>query len=154
MRKLCTRQHFIEYLGYNFVEKQCLLARCVWQRFNPDYGLDGFIRTYADSGEMENGMIDFQVKSTDVIKRSRKTGEVVFDLSLRDVESWLGGDNLVILVLYDATTDKGHYLDICDYFQIHRDSLRNVNKFVRVYFPKTNEWSPDAVQLMRRLKNS
>ncbi len=154
MRKRCTRQHFIEYLSYNYVEKQCLLARCTWERKTHDFSLDGFINTYNQKGEIENEEIDVQVKATEKVSKLKTTGKIVFDLSIRDLEYWLAVTGLVVVVLYDASLDKGFYLEIGDYFRKNRKHLENANKFVRVYFSEENVFDPNVVSQLRIIKNS
>jgi Domain of unknown function (DUF4365) len=79
MRKLCTRQHFIEYLSLNFVERQCLMARCLWELYFYDYGIDGFITPVNEAGEVEVKFMDIQVKATERLHQLKGTGEFVFD---------------------------------------------------------------------------
>ncbi len=153
MRKLCTRQHFIEYLGYNCVEKQALLARCMWQRYVPDLGVDGFLRTYSKNGEVESGKIDVQVKSTDHIGRYKKQDELFFDVSKRDLEAWFNESIPMLLVLYDAQQDLAYYLELGKYFKEGGRSLEKVSKFVRVYIPVKNVLNADAVTSLRKIKN-
>ena len=81
MRKRRTRQHFIEDLGFNYVEKQALLGRCTIQRITHDYGLDAEMHTYEENGEVEVGGIHIQIKSTDKIKLLKTRKEFAFDLS-------------------------------------------------------------------------
>ena len=54
MKKLRTRQHFIEDLGLNHIERQILYADCTLQRYLYDYGYDAFINTYNEIGELGN----------------------------------------------------------------------------------------------------
>ncbi len=154
MRKRCTRQHFIEYLGYNHLEKQCLLARCTWQRYVHDYGYDSLISTYSESGEPEQGHIQVQVKSTDHIERYKKQGSVYFDLEKRDLETWLDDIFPMLLVLYDAKNDLCYYLELGEYSRQQRDFLKKINKFVRVFIPSEQVLSPDAINILRLKKNN
>ena len=120
MRKLCTRQHFIEYLSYNFVERQCLLARCLWQRYHHDYGIDGFVKPVNEIGEVGKNFLDIQVKATERLRRLKKTGEFVFDFSKNDIENWLDENTVVALVIYDARNDVAYFIDLAVYFRINR----------------------------------
>jgi hypothetical protein len=47
----------IEDLGFNFIERQVLLADFTIQRNRFDYGYDGVIQTFRENGETENGEI-------------------------------------------------------------------------------------------------
>ena len=67
--KLRTRQHIIEDLGFNHIEKQVLLAGFTMQRtFVHDYGFDGSIQTFKETGEIAVESAEFQLKSTDNIR--------------------------------------------------------------------------------------
>lgn len=153
MRKTRTRQHFIEDLSYNYVEKQTLLARCTLQKYLPDYSYDASIHTYNDLGEIENGEVYVQLKSTDKINFSKKRNAFTFDLSKRDLELWLYNILPVILVLYDAKNDIGYYIELKEYFQENKLVLGKINKFIRVFLPEENVFTIDGVKKLRNLKN-
>ncbi|HFA49609.1 MAG TPA: DUF4365 domain-containing protein [Bacteroidetes bacterium] len=153
MRKRCTRQHFIEYLSYNYVEKQALLARCTWQRYVHDFSYDGFVSTYNLNGEKEYGKIEVQVKSTDNIFKYMKAGNVVYDLDKRDLESWINNRFPVIFVLYDAENDLAYYLEIVDYYKKHGLDIKKINKFVRIYIPCEHLFDSTAVDKLKQIKN-
>ena len=90
MRKQRTREHVIEDLGFNHVERQILYAGYTVQRYmHNDYGYDGLIHTFNEVGEIESDGIYIQLKSTDNIQFSVKSETIVFDLSKRDLELWL-----------------------------------------------------------------
>ena len=154
MRKRYTHRHFIELLGFNHVEKQALLAGCTWQRYVSNTNYNGFLQTYAEDGKIEGGRINVQLKSTDKINRAKKTGEILFNLSIKDLEAWLNRFTMVLLVLYDAKNDMAYFVELDSYFQTHREALRKVNKFVRVHIPVANVFTPEAVKHLRTIKNS
>ncbi len=132
MKKLRTRQHIIEDLGFNHIERQILYAGYVVQRSNHnDYGYDGIIHTFNESGEIEKFSFIIQLKSSDNIKLSKDKTKIAFDLSIRDLELWLQHILPVILILYDATDEKSYFLDLQTYFKNNRILLKNVRKFVR-----------------------
>lgn len=146
MRKLRTRQHTIEDLGFNHIEKQILLAGFTMYRNSAnDYGIDGYIQTFRPTGEIDRKTIDFQLKSTDNIRYLSKKQANVFDLSIEDLEFWLSKDRPILLVLYDAIKDVAYYIDLSTYFQQNRKSLAKVNKFVRVYLPTQQIFNQQAV---------
>ncbi|MFN0033793.1 MAG: DUF4365 domain-containing protein [Saprospiraceae bacterium] len=147
MRKLRTRQHIIEDLGFNQVERQVLLAGCTVQRMFHDYGYDGFIHLYNERGEYANGFIKFQLKSTDKLKAIGETCAI--DLSKRDLELWLLSPQPVVLFLYDAAKNMVYFTDLRDYFEENRMALRDVRKFVRVYIPLTNVFDSIAMQRLK-----
>ena len=153
MRKQRTRQHFIEDFGMNHIEYHILSAGCTQERYRYDYGYDSFINTYNENGEYENGRVEIQLKSTDHLKYSAAKKAILFDLEQRDLELWLGSETLFIFVIYDASKEIAYWLDLQDYFQINRDKLKKVNKFVRIYIPSENVLTHKTVQEFRQIKN-
>ena len=147
MKKLRTRQHIIEDLGFNHVERQVLLAGCTLHRMFPDYGYDGYIHLYNDRGEYTNGLIKFQLKSTDTLK---SVGEqYAVDLSNRDLELWLLSVEPVILFLYSADSDVAYFVELGKYFEENRATLKDVRKFVRVYLPASNVFTDSMMEQWR-----
>ena len=153
MRKQRTRQHCIEDFGMNHIEFQILLADCTMQRQYYDYGYDAFINTYNENGETENGVIQIQLKSTDHLKFSEDKKVILFDLDQRDLELWLNSHEPVIFIIYDAKKRIAYWLDLLEYFQINRDKLKKINKFVRVYIPFEDVFTDKIVQIFRNIKN-
>jgi len=153
MRKRRTRQHFIEDLGFDYAERYLLLARCTLYRIHIDYGFDAEIRTYSENGEVENGFIHVQIKSTDKIKILKKRNAVVFDLSKKDLEYWLGAIFPVIILIYDAKNDVGYYVLLQKYFKESNIVLNEINKFIRIYIPTANKFNVASVLKLRDFKN-
>ena len=153
MKKQRTRQHFIEDLGLNHIERQILYADCTLQRYLYDYGYDAFINTYNEIGEYENGIIQIQLKSTDNLKYSEPKEAIAFALSKRDLELWLYSNSPVIFIIYDASKEVSYWVDLLDYFKKNQQTLKKVNKFVRIYIPIGNVFTSITVQKFRQLKN-
>lgn len=152
MRKQRTREHIIEDLGFNHVEKQVLLAGYILRRNSQnDYGYDGLIHTFNKRGEIENFFMSFQLKSTDNLKLSKSREAFAFDLSRQDLELWLKSKNPVLLILFDAQKDIAYFIDLQSYFNENRVLLKNVRKFVRVYLPKIAVFNAVGVQELRKL---
>ena len=150
MRKCRTRQHIIEDLGFNHVERHILLAGYTVNRFTyNDYGYDGLITTFNENGEIENFHIAFQLKSTDIIHYSKTKKAFVFDLSKRDLELWLYNTNPVLLILFDAQKEMSYFIDLQAYFKKNRVSLKNVRKFVRVYIPENAFFKAGVLEEIR-----
>ena len=153
MRKQRTRQHFIEAFGMNHIEFHILSAGCTMQRHEYDYGYDAFINLYNENGEAENGRIEIQLKSTDHLEVSEEKKVILFDLEKRDLDLWLYSDDPVLFIVYDAQKKIAYWLDLLDYFKINRETLKKINKFVRVYIPLDNVFTDITVQEFRKLKN-
>lgn len=152
MRKLRTRKHIIEDLGFNHIERQILKAGfTVTPYHHNDYGLDGQFRTFNERGEVENNTIEFQLKSTDKIKH---VGQMIkFDLSKRDLELWLLNNSILLVLIYDAQKEIAYFLDIQAYFHQNRLQLREVDKFIRVDIAIENIFTPESVLLFRKNLN-
>src|SRR6516165_1361320 len=110
MRKRRTREHVIADLSVNHVER--FILRCGWtvERSRYDYGIDLDMHTYNSRGEAENGKILFQLKATDVLKKSTDGKVILVRLEWRDVLFWANEGEPVILVIYDAREDKAYWL--------------------------------------------
>lgn len=153
MRKRRTRQHIIEDLGFNHVERQVILTGCIIKRYFKDYGYDGEIQTFDENGLYETGYVLFQLKSTDFPKLNRTGKILLFDLSKRDLELWLYEDVPVVLILYCGNWDKAYFVELSNYFNKNKIDLKEVRKFVRIQIPIQNIFDTEAVQLIRALKN-
>ena len=154
MRKLRTHKHKIEDLSYNFVEKQALLADCIFERYNfRQYSYDGHIFTFNHKGEMEGGFIFVQVKATNNIKYSKKNEGYQLRLDKRDLDLWVSEKLPVIIVLYDAENDVAYYIEMESYFKKNRILLKEINKFMLVFLPRENVFTPATVKQIRILKN-
>lgn len=150
MRKQRTRQHIIEDLGFNHIERQILYAGFTVQRYNlNDYGYDGLFHTFNESGEIDRGMIHFQLKSTDFIQFSEKKNTFSFDLSERDLEVWLLNANKMLLILYDAQLEKAYFEDIQVYFRNNKIKFKEGRKFVRIFIPAEKIFNADAIKKLR-----
>src|ERR1700730_16142746 len=105
-RKRRTREHVIADLSVNHVEKRVL--QCGWsvQRFSPDYGLDLLVTTFNRRGEIENGDIRLQIKATDSVRMASSGAAIAVRVEWRDLVYWLNEPLPVILVTYDAKTDR------------------------------------------------
>jgi hypothetical protein len=155
MRKRRTRAHIIEDLGFNYVERQVLLAGYTVERIKYDYGYDGYLQTFNGNGELEAGNVFMQLKSTDNLKLIEKEQtSIVFDLAIRDLEVWLMGNGMMLLVLYDAQLERAFFVDLKDYFAENRYDRINARKFVRIYIPLTNILDSISLKKLRELKNS
>jgi hypothetical protein len=151
MKKRRTRQHIIEGLGLNHIEKHVLLSGNVLRRFSDyDYGYDGQIETFNELGETQNQAFLIQLKSTDNIQLSPQKEGFIVDLSKRDLELWLKSYYPVLLVLYDAQTEVGYFTDLQTYFNENRILLQNVRKFVRVFLSPQSEFTKTAIHELQK----
>jgi hypothetical protein len=153
MRKQRTRQHIIEDLGFNHVERQILYAGYTVYRYgHNDYGLDGSFTTFNERGEFEPLNIHFQLKSTDKLHLSVDKKFCIFDVSRKDLEFWLLSDNPILFILHDAQKEISYYADILEYFTKDGFDLTKVNKYVRLKIPAKQIWSTEEVIKIRHIK--
>jgi Domain of unknown function (DUF4365) len=151
MKKRRTRQHIIEGLGLNHIERQILLSGNVLRRFSDyDYGYDGAIETFNEQGEKQNQMFMVQLKSTDNIQLSAQKGGFIVDLSKQDLELWLECSHPVLLILYDAQQEVSYFTDLQSYFNENRILLQNVRKFVRIYLPPKFVFNTTVIQRLQK----
>jgi hypothetical protein len=114
-----------------------------------DYGIDGIIQVFRQTGEIDKKIVNFQLKSTDHIQYSSSKEALKFDLNMRDLEFWLSHDRPTLLLLFDAQKEVAYFIDLEIYFQINRESLLKVHKFVRVYLPIHQVFNTQAVIALR-----
>ena len=146
MRKQRTRQHIIEDLGFNHIERQILYAGHVIQRFTQnDYGYDGIVYTFKETSEVSTFTFHIQLKSTDQINISKKDKTINFDLSKRDLELWLFSTTELLLVVYDAQQEKAYYVDVQAYFREKGLKFNNIRKFVRINIATDNIFTPAEI---------
>ena len=151
MRKQRVRAHIIEDLGFNYVERQILYVGFTVHRYtHNDYGYDGLFHTFNERGEYENGIVFFQLKSTDDIQFSEKKNALAFDLSRRDLELWLEDTIKMLLILYDAQKEKAYFIDLQPYFKENKISMGKDRKFIRVYIPIENVFTKSIIPSFRQ----
>ena len=154
MRKRRTRQHQIEDLSQNFVEKQALLAFCTFISYpSRHYSYDAIIETFNVDGEQENGEIFVQVKATDHLNYSQKNNAYEIELEKRDLELWLDQPFPILIVLYDAMGDCGYFVDLKKYFKENKLALESIQKFKTVFIPASNRFDADVAGMYRKIKN-
>lgn len=147
MRKQRTRQHIIEDLGFNYVERQILYAGHIIQRFTQnDYGYDGIVYTFDDTNAITTFTFHIQLKSTDYIKISKSEKAISFDLSKRDLELWLYSSTELLLTIYDAQKEIAYYVDLQAYFREKGIDFNNIRKFVRVNIPLVDVFTTKTIK--------
>jgi Domain of unknown function (DUF4365) len=151
-RKRRTRQHVIADQGVHHVEGFILDEGHTAERFLRDYGYDLQMTTYDNRGFVEPGLVYFQVKATEHLKKISE--EFVYDLDIRDYNLWTHEQTPVILVLYDVTRRKAYWQNIQSYF-LKEETLQPKKgaKWVRVYFSEDQQVNGEAITELRSRKN-
>ena len=138
-RKIRTREHVLDDLSANYVEKQALLCHFTAQRVHPDYGIDLIVQTFNRRGEVETGWLLFQLKGTDRIKLVGGGNGVSCRIERAHLRHRLSEWDPVILALYDARSDVGYWLFVQRYFEeLAGFDLRHCGERVSVTIPRTN----------------
>jgi hypothetical protein len=116
-RKRRTREHVIADLSANYVERHALLCGYSVERRVHDYGIDLTILTYDEEGNVEPGEVLIQLKATDRMKWVARGQMVACRVERADLRAWLREPWPVILVVYEAATDRAFWLYVQEHFQ-------------------------------------
>jgi hypothetical protein len=148
-RKTRTREHVIADLGVNYVERYVLLAGFTAERIANDYGIDLYVTTFNALGEVENGNIAVQVKSTDHPNVLADGSGIVVRVATVDVKYWLFEWDPVMLVLYDATKEQAFWLDVQEYAARHELDEEVGGQTISLRLPTTNMLDVSVMQRWR-----
>jgi hypothetical protein len=149
-RKRRTREHVIEEMGLNFLERQVLRRGHQLQRFQQrEYGWDATMFHFAANGEVEDGEVRFQVKATDHL--DSRNGRVRCRVATADLHYWYWQQLPFVLVVYDAQADRGYWLALQAYVDEHPDTLNPRQKTVTVSIPAANKINVRIIDRWRDL---
>jgi hypothetical protein len=151
-KKRRTREHVIADLSVNFLERQALLCGYSVEKITHDYGIDLFVHTYNDGGEVEPGRLLFQLKATDQPKRVQGGKAIAFQVARADLRWWLKELMPVILVLYDAQADAAYWLHIQRHFSEKGTLKKMAQGHLTLHLPMSDRLEPAAVKQLARLK--
>jgi hypothetical protein len=153
--KLRTRAHVLADLSINYVERQVLLCGCSVQRMYTDYGYDLVMSTFKANGEIEAGIVFFQVKATDNLPLLVEGKTVSWVVSRRDLRLWVNEAFPVILVVYDGRRDRAFWLHVQAYFADHPAAdLFLAGESINVHLPVANRLNRRSVTRIVQRKNA
>jgi uncharacterized protein DUF4365 len=153
-RKLRTREHVIADLAVNHVERQALLCGFSVERMEHDYGIDLVLFTYTAAGEVESGCIFIQVKATERLRWPRSQGRASFRVSREDLVGWMNEFLPVILIVYDASVDRAHWIHVQGYFAtLPGFNLFQAGKRITVHLPIQNVLDGPALRRFAALRD-
>jgi hypothetical protein len=153
-RKRRTRAHVIADLSINHFERQALLCGSSVERVIHDYGIDLWIATYSDRGEIENGEIRVQVKATDRLQLGLNGRVALVRIDREDLVYWLEETMPVILVLYDARADVSYWLYVQAYLRSEGAAiLKRAGNRVTVHIPTANVVDAKALKTFAEYRN-
>ena len=155
LRKLRMRQHVLADLSINHVERQVLLCGGAVQRVYSDYGYDLIVSSFNDRGELEAGIVYFQVKATDDLPLLADGKTISWVVSRRDLLLWLDETCPVILVVYDGKSDRAYWLHVQAYFASHPPPVSFViGLTVNVHFRLSDRLNRRSIREIVRRKNA
>lgn len=112
------------------------------------------MHTYNPNGEVENGKVLFQLKATDVLKKSADGMVISVRLEWRDLLFWVNEVEPVILILYDAQQDGAYWLYVQEYFrQILWPKRATATTTVTINVPAANVLDEAAIRLFARFRD-
>lgn len=146
-RKHRTRQHVIEDLSCNYVERFILQCSYSAERITKDYGIDLTMFTYNQNGEIENGSVGIQLKATDSIQLSKDGATIQVRVETAHLEHWLTEPMPVFLILFDAHHDLAYWLYIQRYFERSANlSLNQRSQTITLHIPAANVVNAGAIE--------
>ncbi len=154
-RKRRTREHVIADLSVNHVER--FILRCGWvgRRMNPDYGIDLYMETYTDQGEIENEGVWFQLKATDKINILGKMQAIPVRMEWRDLLFWLNERMPGILVIYDAMQDRAWWLHLQEALSALKQKSRGrLTDTVTLHIPLANILDEAAIRRFAKFRDA
>ena len=139
-------------MGVNFLERQVLCRGHQLRRVpEPEYGTDAMMLHFSpESREIENGWVEFQVKSTDRLRISADGQSVACNVEFAHVRYWYWEivAHPFILVLYDAKQHCAFWVDIQSYVDSHSIDDQET---LTVHIPFQNELTVTAIDHFREL---
>lgn len=122
-------------------------------RVTRDYGIDVYMTTFNDPGEVENGHVLFQLKATDRLTRTADGQSALLRIECSALDRWLRETYPTVLVLYDAATEVAYWLYVQAYFRGPKaPPIRG--QTVTVHLPLVNVLNAEAMRGFRAAKAS
>ena len=149
IRKRRTREHVIEDISENHLERIVLLRGHLLRRPERDYGVDVTMFHFSDDGSLENGEVRFQLKATDNLNVIKNGQIVSHPIKTGDLHYWSMEIYPFILVVHDAAENCSYWLDIKDYVERNPDRLDPDKETVNVHVPVKNILNIKTIDLFR-----
>jgi hypothetical protein len=155
-RKQRTREHVIDSVSINYVERHIYESGHTVERVESDYGYDLIMFTFDNAGRQEVGNVFIQVKATDHLALSETKEWVECRVNVADYNMWRDEGMPVFLIIYDAKKRLAHWLYVQQYFEENPDRGPHGDdaQTVSVRIPVKQRWNRRAVALARRFKQS
>ena len=147
-RKRRTREHIVEDLSENYLERLVLNAGHLLRRPRRDYGVDVTMFHFSESGELENGEVRFQLKATDHLTSVLDGQYATVRVKTGDIQYWSMEFYPFILVLYDAKKEAGYWIGIDDILKQSPD-LDQQSETIRI--PVSSELTSSSIEYFRQM---
>ncbi len=148
-RKRRTREHVIEDLSENHLERKVLLKGYILRRPERDYGVDVTMFHFAEGGAIENGEVRFQLKATDCLNVIKQGTIVSFPVKTGDLHYWALEIYPFILVVFDARAERAFWLHVQEYVSLYPDSVNPDQESVNIHIPVSNKLTVDSIETFR-----
>ena len=149
-RKRRTREHILEDLSQNHLERYVLQQGHILRRPERDYGVDVTMFHFDANGEIENGEVRFQLKATDNLRTVHNGAFITYPIKTGDLYHWSLETYPFILLVFDATTSSAFWLDVQDYVRKNAELGASESESVNVHIPIDNRLNLESVDLFRR----
>jgi len=154
-KKRRTRSHIIAEFSTNHLEYFVLLCGFSIEHIEKDYGYDLEMYSYNNNGEVENGIVYLQLKSTDNIERYERKEYFSYQVEKAHLEIWLNEPMPVIIVLFDAEKEIAYWTYIQAYFEEKCISLETINQETfTIHFEKKNIVNTKAIMKWKEYKDN
>lgn len=153
VRKRRTREHIIEELSVNFLERKVLQRGHMLVRApQREYGWDATMFHFSpDNGEIENGEVRIQLKATDGLDLSKQFASC--RVQTKDLHYWYWEDQQLpfILVLFDAQRNRGYWIHIRNHVDKLRLEIDPEQNTIDLQIPWSNKLTVNTIDRFRRL---
>ena len=153
LRKRRTREHVIEEMSLNFLERKVLERGHMLVRGpQREYGWDATMFHFSpESGEIENGEVRIQVKATDHLDSERAFA--VCRVQTRDLHYWYWEDQQIpfVVVLYDAQRHRGFWVAMRHFVEQRRLEIEPEQQTIELQIPWSNRLTVRAIDRFREM---
>ena len=150
-RKRRTREHVIEDLSENHLERKVLLRGHLLRRPVRDYGVDVTMFHFSEAGEIENGEVRFQLKATESLRVIKEGTMISFPIETRDLHYWALEIHPFILVVFEVDANKAYWLHIQEYIAQNPERVDPDKGTVNVHIPISNKLSLKSIDHFRKM---
>jgi hypothetical protein len=152
-RKRRTREHVIEEMSVNFLERKILERGHMLVRApQREYGWDATMFHFSpETGEIENGEVRIQLKATDHLDYGREFATC--RIQTKDLRYWYWEDQQIpfVVVLYDAQRHRGFWVAVREYVDQWRLDLDHEQRTVDLHIPWANRVTLRTIDRFRKL---